>query len=309
MPNTPDADDSFPIPLISRPDESRLLEPESTGPVDDSGSLPPFVSVRPNPLEDPPSSGPVDDSLYGTADRDVFFFHDYDGPFGNDTIFDFNVGEDLIDLRAFDRISSFEQIPIDQSGNDTIIDLTEFGGGVIRLSDVEPSDFDASSFVLTVLGTEQDDEIVGSAASESIFAVDGDDVIVADAGDDIVFAGNGDDVIVGGEGDDELLGHGGADSFVYGIGDGHDVVYDFTNGVDRIDLTRISGLAGFEELNLLVGDEATVIDFERFGGGSITLDHVAIADLDASDFVFADPDGSDFVFADLAHPVEISDAM
>ena len=289
--------------------------PDITGNEDVS----PYIDERPILGELPPPRGDVDDSLYGTAGRDVFFFHDNHGPFGNDTIFDFNVGEDLIDIGAFAGISSFEQIPIEQSGNDTVIDLTEFGGGVIRLSDVDPIDLDASSFALTAVGTELDDEIAGSAAFEYIFALDGDDVILADAGDDIVLAGNGDDFIVGGEGDDELLGHSGADTFVYGIGDGHDVVHDFTSGVDRIDLRWFPRVAGFEDLNLLVGDEATVIDFERFGGGSITLEHVAIADLDASDFVFSDfdvsvfvsPDlgGSEFELADLAHPVEFSDAM
>ena len=289
--------------------------PDITGNEDAS----PYSTEGPSYGELPPLRGDVDDSLYGTAGRDVFFFHDNHGPFGNDTIFDFNVGEDLIDIDSFAGISSFEQIPIEQSGNDTVIDLTEFGGGVIRLADVDPSDLDAGSFVLTMSGTDQDDEFVGSAAFESIFALDGDDVILAGAGDDIVFAGNGDDLIVGGEGDDELLGHSGADIFVYGIGDGHDVVHDFTSGVDLIDLTWFPRVAGFEDLNLLVGDEATVIDFERFGGGSITLEHVAIADLDASDFVFSDFDGSgflftdfdesDFAFAGLADPVETSDAM
>jgi Ca2+-binding RTX toxin-like protein len=48
----------------------------------------------------------------------------------------------------------------------------------------------------------------------------------------------GADTIVGGAGDDRLTGGDGADTFIINRGDGHDVITDFGNGGDLLDLSK-----------------------------------------------------------------------
>ena len=67
---------------------------------------------------------------------------------GNDTITDFNDGDDNIDLTAFEDITSFNDLSLEQQGDDVVIDLSEQGGGTIVLSDFVLANLDASDFVL-----------------------------------------------------------------------------------------------------------------------------------------------------------------
>ena len=67
---------------------------------------------------------------------------------GNDTITDFNDGDDNIDLMAFEDITSFNDLSLEQQGDDVVIDLSEQGGGTIVLSDFVLANLDASDFVL-----------------------------------------------------------------------------------------------------------------------------------------------------------------
>ena len=84
--------------------------------------------------DDTIDGGAGDDLLTGGEGEDVFFF-DTDG--GNDTITDFSVTEDVIDLRdCYQGISSFSDLTIRQDGDDALIDLSANGGGTIRLEDV-----------------------------------------------------------------------------------------------------------------------------------------------------------------------------
>lgn len=83
----------------------------------------------------------------------------------------------------------------------------------------------------TIVGTDDDDLLVGTP---------GRDVIVAGAGDDEIRAGDGDDVVCAGDGDDEVHGDGGDDVLL--AGDGQDELY----GGDGRD--ELAGEAGPDEL-------------------------------------------------------------
>ena len=84
-------------------------------------------------------------ALYGREGADVFVF----GPDnGYDAIYDFTNGEDVIDLTAFSGISSFEDLTITRDRNGAMIDLTEYGGGTIRLWGTGVSDLDGGNFVI-----------------------------------------------------------------------------------------------------------------------------------------------------------------
>jgi len=63
------------------------------------------------------------------------------------------------------------------------------------------------------------------------------DLIVGEGGNDTLTGGNGDDVLDGGSGDDTLFGGGGADTFIMKRHGGADVVADFQDGLDHIDIS------------------------------------------------------------------------
>ena len=93
-------------------------------------------------------------------------------------------------------------------------------------------------------------------------------------------------VLNGDGGADVLTGGGGADTFVLQPGYGADEITDFSHAQgDKIDLTAIAGLNTFGALlarEVQVGPN-TVINLP--GGGTVTLDGVAMASLQASDFI------------------------
>jgi hypothetical protein len=87
-----------------------------------------------------------------------------------------------------------------------------------------------------LFGTNISDTIDGKAGNDFIFGLAGDDVIRGGTGNDVIYAGQGDDEIYGGQGNDFLLGGEGADKFVFDANSGNDIIWDFTQGVDKIDI-------------------------------------------------------------------------
>ena len=103
--------------------------------------------------------------------------------------------------------------------------------------------------------------------------------------DDVLEGDNGANRLSGGIGDDTLKGNGGADRFIFEHSNRDDVILDFTDGEDRIDLTGI-GLSGFDDLILSSDSDGVTIHMTTSGGGTILLEGFDVANLDASDFIF-----------------------
>jgi Ca2+-binding RTX toxin-like protein len=96
------------------------------------------------------------------------------------------------------------------------------------------------------------------------------DTITTGAGNDAINAGGGHDVIFGGEG---------ADIFVFELGSGNDIISDFEQGVDMIDVSGY-GFANFNTLAINVGTENSVINF----GAGNTVTVLDVVNLDMYDF-------------------------
>ncbi|CAN7295177.1 family 16 glycosylhydrolase [Phenylobacterium sp. LjRoot225] len=79
------------------------------------------------------------------------------------------------------------------------------------------------------------------------------------AGADTLIAGAGADTLVGGLGDDRLTGAGAADTFIFNKGDGHDIITDFGNGADLLNLSSYLS-AGYKP-TLVVSGSDTLIQF------------------------------------------------
>ena len=74
----------------------------------------------------------------------------------------------------------------------------------------------------------------------------------------------------------------GPDLFVFGRSQGHDLVADFEDGIDRLDL-RAFGLAGIGEVSAADSTAGMVVDLGAGYGGTITLAGMTMAQLDSAD--------------------------
>ena len=132
---------------------------------------------------------------------------------------------------------------------------------------------------------------------------------VATSGSNALFGSAGNDTIDGLGGNDLLLGLGGADTFVLKTGYGHDTVYDFTPGTDKIELDFAStfnpGNAGSFNAWLAThtrqaGNDVLIdADASHPGQTTILLKNVSVDSLQASDFIVHNADTA---------PVAASDA-
>ena len=85
---------------------------------------------------------------------------------------------------------------------------------------------------------------------------------VLDGGDetDMLNGAGGDDVLEGKGGDDFLTGGAGEDRFVFTDGAGHDVITDFTQGLDLLDLRMMSAVKTFSDVqDSLSSDDSGVL--------------------------------------------------
>ena len=99
---------------------------------------------------------------------------------------------------------------------------------VTGLSEFDGSDLAYAAY--TVTGSDGNDELFGGAGNDVLSGGAGGDEIGGGAGNDTIYGGDADDEIIGGEGDDFLSGGAGNDCFIFGPGDGHDVVTDAALG-------------------------------------------------------------------------------
>ena len=106
-------------------------------------------------------------------------------------------------------------------------------------------------------------------------------------GNDTLHGGSGADTLDGFGGDDVLIGGGGADLFRFGTGGGHDVVQDFTAGLDRVMLLGVApAQQSFASVLGMLRATASGAEIDLPDGSSLMLLGVQPAQLSAADFVF-----------------------
>ncbi|CAN7400704.1 calcium-binding protein [Rhizobium sp. LjRoot254] len=195
--------------------------------------------------------------------------------------FKFKLGGDVQDMiRSLDSVTVVADGKEVYSASDLDLTAREIGEAFKVKDWLAEQDFvvrgNASGSQLTASGHK--DVMHGLAGNDSLFGLAGNDKLFGDAGND---------VLNGGEGNDFLTGGLGIDTFIFVSGDGADVVMDFTakgRAHEIIDLTAVDSVASFEDLSLDQAGKNVVLDLGD--GDTITLRNVALANLDASDFLF-----------------------
>ncbi|HEY8380956.1 MAG TPA: CAP domain-containing protein [Microvirga sp.] len=140
----------------------------------------------------------------------------------------------------------------------------------------------------TIKGLGGNDRLSGQEGADREWGGTGNDRVSGGAGDDRLYGDAGRDTLLGDSGNDRLAGGADADVFVFRGAWGADVITDFQNGVDRIDL-RSNGLS-FAKLRIGRTDadkdgraDDVII---KAKGQSITLLNEPKSALDVSDFLF-----------------------
>ncbi|SFC34230.1 fasciclin domain-containing protein [Tropicimonas isoalkanivorans] len=137
-----------------------------------------------------------------------------------------------------------------------------------------------------VLAGRGNDVVLGRNGSDVLKGQLGADTLIGNKGSDQLNGNRGRDVVDGGRDNDQLRGGAGDDTFVFSKGYDRDVVIDFRNGQDVIDV-RGTDIDTFGKLDDTFVDRAfgTVLDFGN--GDRLVLLGVDQSRLDESDFIFA----------------------
>ena len=171
--------------------------------------------------------GEGSDTLVGGDGVDTFVFV-ADGV--RDTVEDFEIGVDRLDLSGLGLIRSLTQISIDSTSwgakifvGTEEIRLYSHDGMPLDASDFSISDFinlshypvDSFQPAQTIVGSSGADTLTGGTSRDILDGGAGDDLLFGEAGDDQMNGGDGQDQLRGGDGDDTLIGEIGTDT-LYG---------------------------------------------------------------------------------------------
>ena len=128
------------------------------------------------------------------------------------------------------------------SGDDTVIgglgnDSINGNDGADRLhGDIGDDVLNGNANNDFINGGEDDDSISGGSGDDFLMGDEGADTLSGDAGMDTLFGGAGNDILNGGADSDRLSGFGGSDVFVLTKGDVNNIIYDYTDNIDKFGL-------------------------------------------------------------------------
>jgi serralysin len=203
-------------------------------------------------------------SMYGAAS----------GTRTGDTVYGFNSN-----AGAVFNFSAYSPAPAltiyDSGGNDTL-DCSGYSNA--QIIDLRAGSFSSVGGLVNNIGIALNaviEKAIGGAGNDTLIANSAGCTLLGGGGSDALIGGAGSDRLIGGFGIDNLTGGAGADTFVFLPGDSsaasgqHDRITDFTNGVDRIDLTGLDAITSTSTL-----DAFRFIGATSFGGSAGELNYV-----------------------------------
>jgi len=159
--------------------------------------------------------GDGNDVLNGGAGNNELF-----GDNGNDVLFS-GPGNDLLDGGAGNNTASYANATAGVH-----VDL-----GIITAQNTLGAGTDTLTNIDNLIGSNFDDHLTGGSDNN---------VLNGGLGNDFLNGGGGDDILIGGMGNNTLTGGSGSDTFKWEQGNvGHDLVTDFSIGVDKLDLSQL----------------------------------------------------------------------
>lgn len=180
--------------------------------------------------------GTGDDSLSGGGGNDVYRFAAGDGADTIQDYIDFASGWGGTDAVEFAEGIGADDITVSQStdGRDLILTVTGTGDSVTLKDTVVDADsrIEQVRFSDGTIWTSADLMTRATAATggaDHFYGTYDGETLSGGAGDDWIDARGGNDVLIGGTGDDTLSGGGGNDTYRFAIGDGHDVIQEYTD--------------------------------------------------------------------------------
>lgn len=171
---------------------------------------------------------------------------------------------------SVDDTGVFEIVGLNLNGSDGVDRLRGDVGGD-RLNGLAGND--------VLLGMAGEDRLIGGQGGDRLRGGSGNDILNGGGGIDKLIGQAGDDTLIGGKGSDILRGGAGADVFVVGQQYGFDIIRDFTDGEDilelkgnlrlgQIDKTQIQNgtllSVGEQDLAFLRGVEAEKLTAQDF---------------------------------------------
>ena len=204
---------------------------------------------------------------------------------GNDRVYD-KKGNDKVELGSgndYVRVGDGKDNFDGGSGKDYISYYDSTGGVELDLSKNLTSGSWASNDTInnfeSASGSKMgDDRLLGTSGSNTLKSYGGDDRLYGRSGDDALYGGNGKDRFDGGRGDDLLYGGSHADIFHFDHGANHDIIKDFENDVDLIQLDNFNFTDGGHPFDFATQIFSNVVF--NFGNGDIlTVENATISQL------------------------------
>lgn len=227
--------------------------------------------------------GAGSDRLFGGAQRDVLIGNDGDDDLrggGGDDVLASGRGADSVDGGEGTDVLTFGDLTLGAE-----VDLhagTIVAAGTGTVANVEYA-----------VGSVWNDVLRGDVLANQFFGASGNDRLEGRGGDDLLSGGEGDDILTGGEG---------ADVFVVDAGGGHDIITDFTAGVDRL---QVHGHAAWQEIRQDGADLVVVLS----DAASIRFTGVTVAALQASSPVFVPTPAPVLQVPDFGRSLNRSESM
>ena len=207
------------------------------------------------------------DLLQGNAGNDTL-----NGGFGNDTL-DGGVGVDWVTFMGETRAV---RLDLAVTGSQAT------GHGVDVLRNIENIHGGAGNDHL--LGNAGANLIRGGYGADAIYGRYGHDLLQGNAGNDILAGGFGNDTLDGGVGNDRIRGGAGTDTFVFRSGSDHDVILDFQDDIDTIQLLDIE-VANFAQPRSYASESGSAVVLD-FGHGDVLIIHNTTINALGNDLVF-----------------------
>lgn len=226
--------------------------------------------------------GDGQDMMQGGAGQDTFVFTE-DGK--SDTISDFDVANDTLDLSGFQLFRSIDQLTVTTTStgailtyNDEVIHLTSNNGQPIYYATLAGMTIvNATHTPVTWIlpegaknGSKHTDVMDGTDAVDILYGLGGTDTLRGFDGDDTLDGGDQDDVVIGLRGADYLLGGSGQDLVSYA----EDAIHGGTAGV-VVNLKTGEAIGGFGNTDTLEAvEDIEGTDFSDYIVGNETENHL-----------------------------------